>query len=290
MRNFNSILLLVLLSLIIVSCNPSVKDKETIETKQENVLERVLRTKKIRAAYTIYPPGCMKDKNTGKLYGIFVETLEKIGKELDIEIDWTEEVGWGTQIEGLNTNRYDMIGSSVWANPKRAKLAYLTKPLYYSPIVIFVRSNDNRWDNTTDWSVLNDPKIKISTIDGGTGEVIVKTEFPKATKVSLPQLTEFSQSFMDVVHKKSDLLLLEPYYGYKFLESNPKSIKNVSKGQPMRMFGNCYMFKIGEDEFQNMLNTIIEDLQNSGYIESLVKKYEEYPNTIVRVSKPYNYK
>ncbi|MEQ8473299.1 MAG: transporter substrate-binding domain-containing protein [Marinoscillum sp.] len=255
--------------------------------KEETVMDRVLRTKTIRAAYTIYPPGCMKDKETGELYGIFVETLEKVGQELNVEIEWTEEVGWGTQIEGLNTNRYDMMGSSVWANPKRAKLAYLSNPLYYSPISVFVREDDNRWDGTEDWSVLNDPSVKISTIDGGTGEVIVRNNFPNATKVSLPQLTEFSQSFMDVVHKKADLLFLEPYYGFKFEESNPNTIKNISEQNPLRMFGNCYMFKQGEDEFQNMLNAIVEDLQNSGYIESLIKKYEEYPNTIVRVSKPY---
>lgn len=280
-------LFILLVTLTFISCTSMNSGNGESSNKEETVMDRVLRTKTIRAAYTIYPPGCMKDKETGELYGIFVETLEKVGQELNVEIEWTEEVGWGTQIEGLNTNRYDMMGSSVWANPKRAKLAYLSNPLYYSPISVFVREDDNRWDGTEDWSVLNDPSVKISTIDGGTGEVIVRNNFPNATKVSLPQLTEFSQSFMDVVHKKADLLFLEPYYGFKFEESNPNTIKNISEQNPLRMFGNCYMFKQGEDEFQNMLNAIVEDLQNSGYIESLIKKYEEYPNTIVRVSKPY---
>jgi polar amino acid transport system substrate-binding protein len=279
----------LLISLSYTSCN--LRTDRSVEggSKHEKVIDRVIRTQTIRAAYTIYPPGCMKDRETGKLYGIFVETLEKIGQELDLKIEWTEEVGWGSQIEGLNTNRYDMIGSSVWANPRRAKFAYLSDPLYYSPISVFVRADDNRWDGTTDWSVLNDPSVKISTIDGGTGEVIVKNNFPKATMVSLPQLTEFSQSFMDVVHRKADLLFLEPFYGYKFLETNPNTIKDISGGNPLRMFGNCYMFKQGEDEFQQMLNVILEDLQNSGFIDNLIKKYEDYPNTIVRVAKPYNY-
>jgi len=288
MKSFFLFLSISLFSVFLSSCNLS-NNRDVNNPKEEKVIERVLKTKKIRAAYTIYPPGCMKDKDTGRLYGIFVETLEKVGKELDVEIEWTEEVGWGTQIEGLNTNRYDMMGSSVWANPKRAKLTYLSTPLYYSPISVFVRLEDKRWDGLTDWSILNDPAIKISTIDGGTGEVIVRNNFPNATKVSLPQLTEFSQSFMDVVHKKADLLFLEPFYGHKFLESNPNSIKDIAKNNPIRVFGNCYMFKQGEDEFQNMINTIIEDLHNSGFIESLIKKYEEYPNTIVRVVKPYKF-
>jgi len=279
--------LVALFFLSFLSCKLNRQDGNNMSIKDKKVIERVLETKTIKAAYTIYPPGCMKDKDTGKLYGVFVETLEKVGQELNMKIEWTEEVGWGTQIEGLKTNRYDMMGSSVWANPKRAKFAYLSKPLYYSPISIFVRKEDNRWDNAKSWSVFNDPSVKISTVDGGTGEVIVKNNFPKATKVSLPQMTEFSQSFMDVVHKKADILFLEPFYGFKFLESNPNSIKNIAVDRPLRMFGNCYMFKQGEDEFQNMINVVLEDLHNSGFIEDLIVKYEKYPHTIVRVQKPY---
>jgi polar amino acid transport system substrate-binding protein len=279
------ILILFISFLLFLGCKR--ENTNGFSTETTTVLDRVLESGKIRAAYTLYPPGCMKDKETGELYGVFVETIEKIGSEMNLEIEWVEEVGWGTQIEGLKTNRYDILGSSVWANPKRAKFAYLSDPLYYSPISVFVRENDNRWDNVESWSVLNSSEVKISTIDGGTGEVIVRNNFPKATKVSLPQMTEFSQSFMDVVHKKADLLFLEPYYGFKFLESNPNTIKDISKDKPLRMFGNCYMMKQGEDEFQNAINVIIEDLHNSGFIEDLIKKYEEYPNTIVRVSKPY---
>jgi ABC-type amino acid transport substrate-binding protein len=287
MKKYLFITTVLFLAFSLNSCKNNNNKQSRNSEKTKKVIDRVLETKTIRAAYTIYPPGCMKDKETGKLYGVFVETLEKIGQELNVKIDWVEEVGWGTQIEGLKTNRYDMMGSSVWANPKRAKFAYLSKPLYYSPISIFVRKDDNRWDNVESWSVFNDPKVRISTIDGGTGEVIVRNNFPKATRVSLPQMTEFSQSFMDVVHKKADLLFLEPFYGYKFSETNPNTIKNIAEKKPLRMFGNCYMFKQGEDEFQNMINIVLEDLQNSGFIEDLIKKYEKYPNTIVRVNKPY---
>jgi len=282
----NSKVIIILVAFIFFSSCKHENSNGT-NSKTKNVLEKVLETGKIRAAYTLYPPGCMQNKETGELYGIFVETIEKVGQEMNLEIEWVEPVGWGTQIEGLNNDRYDILGSSVWANPKRAKFAYLSDPLYYSPISVFVRKDENRWNDIESWSILNDSDIKISTIDGGTGEVIVRNNFPKATTIPLPQMTEFSQSFMDVVHKKADLLLLEPYYGFKFLESNPNSIKDISKGKPLRMFGNCYMIKQGEDELQKAINVIVEDLHNSGFIEDLVKKYEEYPNTIVRVSKPY---
>ena len=38
----------------------------------------------------------------------FVDVLNKIGENTGLKIEWTEEVGWGAQIEGLNADRYDI--------------------------------------------------------------------------------------------------------------------------------------------------------------------------------------
>jgi ABC-type amino acid transport substrate-binding protein len=250
-----------------------------------SLYEKVLKAGKIRAAYTIYPPGCFKDEN-GKLIGVFVETLEQAAKNLNLTVEWTEEVGWATQIEGLDNDRYDMIGSSVWTNPKRARLATLSTSLYYSPLYIYARKNDKFNDKTT-LEALNSPDVRISTVDGGTGETIAKIQFPEAQRISLPQMTDFGVSFMDVIHKKADIVIMEPFHAMKFLEANPGTIVNITPSEPLRVFGNSYMFKRGELEFQNMLNVTITDLLTSGFIEQLLSKYEHYPNTQLRVARPY---
>jgi polar amino acid transport system substrate-binding protein len=284
----NSLIGLITLILIasqFSSCNSGTNDN--VDQKKESVYDRVTTSGKIRAAYTIYPPGCMKD-STGKLSGVFVETLEEACKLLDLKVEWTEEVGWATQIEGLETNRYDMIGSSVWANPKRAKLSTLSNPLYFSPIYIYIRSNDNRFANLKSWAELNQENIRIATIDGGTGEQIAKSQFEKAQRIALPQLTDFGQSFLDVVHNKADIIFMEPFHASKFLESNPNSIKNiVHDGKPLRTFGNCYMFRRDEPAFEHMLNVVLQDLLNSGFVEQLIVKYEKYPHSYSRVTNPY---
>ena len=122
-------------SLIFLSFRPNVLSSESIPQKPISLYERVLKAGKIRAAYTIYPPGCFKNEK-GELKGVFIETLEQAAKNLNLTVEWTEEVGWATQIEGLDRDRYDMIGSSVWTNPKRARLATLSAPLYFSPLYI----------------------------------------------------------------------------------------------------------------------------------------------------------
>lgn len=285
-KSITKIIALVAIVAAFGSCNNQSATDKGDNNKTTSVYDRVIKSGTIRAAYTLYPPGCMKD-STGKISGVFVETLEEAAKLLDLKVEWTEEVGWATQIEGLETNRYDMIGSSVWANPKRAKLSTLTDPLYYSPIFIYTRANESRFGNLKSWEDLNNEKVKIATIDGGTGEQIAKSQFPKAQRVALPQLTDFGQSFLDVVHNKADIILMEPYHASKFLESNPNTIKNISVGKPLRTFGNCYMFKRNEPEFEHMLNVVLQDLLNSGYVEGLIKKYEKYPHSYSRVANPY---
>ena len=120
--------------LLLLTFRPNVLS-DSIPQQTPSLYDRVMKSGKIRAAYTIYPPGCFKNEK-GELKGVFVETLEQAAKNLNLSVEWTEEVGWATQIEGLDTNRYDMIGSSVWMNPKRARLATLSSPLYYSPLYI----------------------------------------------------------------------------------------------------------------------------------------------------------
>src|SRR5436305_11562808 len=116
------LMLVVLATSMLSGCN---RQGSGGQNGQETVYDRVIKSGKIRAAYLSYPPACIKDTTTGKLSGIFVETLEKAADNLGLKVEWTEEVGWGSQIEGLQADRYDIVGSPVWANPTRGKVAGL---------------------------------------------------------------------------------------------------------------------------------------------------------------------
>jgi len=97
------------------------------------------------------------------------------GRELRAESGMDRRGGWGAQIEGLEGDRYDIVGSPVWANPTRGKLTTMSIPVYYSGIGIYVRHNDDRF--TDDWSKINSPDVRIVTIDGETGDLIARTQF-----------------------------------------------------------------------------------------------------------------
>jgi ABC-type amino acid transport substrate-binding protein len=276
----SSLTLILLVTILFSGCTKT----GPTGTRGGSAYDRVIMAGKIRAAYLTYPPACMKDTNTGKLTGIFVQTLDRIGENLGLKIEWTEEVGWGSQIEGLAADRYDIVGSPVWANPTRGRLTTLSRPVYYSGIGIYVRQSDRRFDK--DWNTINSGEARIATIDGETGDLIARTQFPLAKRVSFPQLTDISQLFLEVSSDKADVFFAEPYFAYQYFKNNPRTVKNIAGEHPIRLLGNCYMFKKDEFQFKQMIDTALEDLLNSGYVEQLLKKYDG-GDTFYQVALPY---
>lgn len=281
---FKILLIAAFATLSFTSCNQGNKTKTEVQQKA-SIYSRVMQSNTIKCAFLNYPPACMKETKTGKMSGIFVDVLEKAASNLGMKIEWTEEVGWGSQIEGLDKDRYDLVGSPVWANPKRGKLTTLSIPVYYSGIGVYVRVNDNRFDK--DLSKINSKDIKVGTIDGETSDLIADNDFPIATKQSSPENTDISQKFLDLDKKSCDVVFAEPYFAYEYSKNNPGKIKNIAAENPIRLFGNVYMMKAGEWQLKQMLDVAIQDLINSGYVDKVIAKYEPSPNLFYRVAAPY---
>lgn len=255
-------------------------------SQEESVYDRVMRTGKIRCGYTIDPPGCLKDPNSGKLSGIGVDAIELVGKNLGLQVEWTEEVDWGTMIEGLQTNRYDLIATPIWPNSTRARVVDFSNPMYFSPIFAYARAGDRRFQSR-DLRQVDSSKFTIASIDGATPEVIAREDFPNAKLVSMPQHCQISQMLLTVSAGKADVTFVEPAVAAAFRVHNAGSIEKISTEQPVRIFPNCWAFKRGQIEFKSMIDTVLNQFLDNGSVDRLVAKYEPAPNTLFRVAAPY---
>src|SRR3989344_1969059 len=249
------------------------------------VYDRVMKSGVIRAGYIIYPPGSYKDPNTGKLSGVFVEALEGAASNMDLKVEWVEEVSWGSMIEGLNAGRYDLIGTQVWANSTRAKFVDFSVPLFYSGIGVFVRSNDDRFDG--DLSKINSSSVRIATIDGEMSAIIAKQDYPHAQTVSHPQLSDNSQILLDVATGKADVTFVEPYIADLFLANNAGTLRNLVIQRPIRIFPNTMLVPTGDIRFKTMLDTALTELLNTGYVDELMLKYVPTKGAFYPVDYPY---
>jgi len=282
MNTTKTILLVVVVSLVASFIGVKIFSGSTMQS--QDLLAKVLDKGEIRVGYVVYPPGMIKDANTGELSGIFHDALEEAGKNLGLKINWVEEVGWGTMIEGLNAGRYDMIGSPVWPNSSRAKNVDFTIPLNYSAVGVYTRSGDNRF---ADLTRINNGNITIATIDGEMSSFIAKATFPNAKVISLPQDSQVSQLLLNVRTGKADVTFVETAIAEEFLAQNPGSVQNIVPNNPVRSFGNTMLVPKNQDGFKSMINSALEELFNSGTVDVLIDKYEKYPGSFYRATKPY---
>ncbi|MGD2085599.1 MAG: ABC transporter substrate-binding protein [Candidatus Aminicenantes bacterium] len=260
-------------------------DSATKTSREESLYDRVMRTGEIRASYADYPPYCIKDPKTRKLSGIMVEALNEAAKRLKLNVNWKEEVGWGTIFEGLKSNRYDVFGAGVWRNASRGKVSDFSRPMFYNVILLYGHPNETRFSENLE--EINNPSVRISTQDGAMDDLIAKSDFPKAKRVSLPQLSQWTDVLLNITTGKADITFAEPGAVNLFLEKNPGTLKELLPDRPIRFFGTCFAFKLGEIEFKTMLDSALEEIINDGTFEKIIRKYEKHPGEVYRVAKPY---
>lgn len=276
------LLSLILPAAFLAGCSTGVKQASSEKT----VYQQVMRAGTIRCAYLVDPPGCLKDPNTRKLTGIGVEAMELVGKKLGLKVAWTEEVSWGTMLEGLESGRYDIIATPIWPNASRARVADFTKALYFSPVFAYAKVGSPLL-KTTNIETLNSPKHSVVSIDGATPEVIAREDFPAARLVALPQQCEIAELLLSVSSGKGELTFAEPAAVARYAKFNPNTVERIPTGAPLRVFPDCWAIKRGQMEFKSMVDTTIDQLNNSGVIAKLISKYEPAPNTLFRVAPPY---
>ncbi len=254
---------------------------------QNTIYDRVIASGTLKACYVVYPPSMIKDPNTGKLSGVSVDVLEQAAKNLGLKLSWDYEVNYGDMIEALNTNKCDVIGSALWGNSNRGKSTEFIEPLFYSPVVAYVRSNDSRFD--TNITIANDKSYKLATIDGSTPQVIASKQFPDAETLQLPQGSDISLLLTNVAEGKADMTFVEPKIAVQYEKNNPGKLKPVVGAKPVAVYPDAFMVKKGEFELKSTLDGAVRELSYGGFISDVIDRYEKsFPGAFYKTLMPYS--
>jgi ABC-type amino acid transport substrate-binding protein len=252
---------------------------------KESTYDRVMRTQTIRCGYLLWNPVLIKDPNTGQLSGIFYDYLEGLGKALHLKIEWTEEMGWGDFPAALRSGRIDAMCAGGWANSTRARVIDFVRPIFYQTMYAYARVDDKRFDNNL--GAINDPSVTIITVEGATGSVVAAQDFPKAKNMQLPEMTSFADSFVSLVGGKGDVVITQSSTGIQYDAANPGKIRRIPATAPLRFFGTRIAIDAGQERFRRMLDFASDEMLASGEIEKIIEKYDNNPDSILRVALPY---
>jgi len=250
---------------------------------KESVFDHVVRTGTIDCGYAMWSPMLYKDLNTNKIEGVTYDLMEEIGKRLDLKINWAEETGWGTIIEGLHTHRYDMICTAIGVISARAKFMDFSTPLYYSPIYFVARQDDKRFDK--DISSVNNKNYRIATLDGDASSSLAKQNFPEAMTSAMPQTSDYSLLLKEVESKKADVTIITPETFLEYDHNNPKKLKILNKNNPV-LAPVALGIPLNEPALKRMIDIVVTEMLLDGTVDRILKKYERQAGTFLRVANP----
>ncbi len=251
---------------------------------KESAFQRVMRTRVLRCGYVTYFPGLVKDVNTGQFTGFDYDIVTSIAGYLNLKVEWAEEVGWGTALEGLRTNRYDALCVGMWNKPVYNQHALYVIPNFYQPVFAVTRQDETRFDSDLD--AINDPNVKIAAIDGDAPVFIAAEDYPKATVWTVPNMTEFSQVMEEVKSRKADVTMVDAPTFAEYNTKNPGQVKLVQTNNPIRIMPCSMAVSLGEHDFKALFDSAIEYLVLSGRMDKILNKYDKTPNSFIRHKKP----
>lgn len=290
MSKFSTVLLSVVLSIVAAIITiKTVSPKASAITQNpehESVYGRVMNAKTIRCGYLVRPPFFVKDPNTKALSGIFYDITEELGKRLSLKINWVEETTPAEFIVGLENDRFDTVCHGVWSNAQRARVIDFSNPVLYDVVGVFSRGDDQRFQGKT-LQELNVPDLKFSVMEGSPTQNLTELNFPKAQKVTTPQGTTPAQVALDLTAGKTDLALYPLSEGILFETNNPGKIHPLASAGSLGAFSMSYPLRRGQDEFRQMINNALLDIENQGVIDKILSRYSAYNDVIKKVDHGY---
>lgn len=241
--------------------------------KYDSAYARVQQTNKIRCGYITWKPYFyLNDPNDPSTKtGIVYDLMNEIGKTLDLQIEWTEEISWGTIGEGFKTGRYDMACITMWPDAPKYKNFLLTRPLYYSAIYPWVRVDDSRFDGNV--QKINAADVKVGAVDGAFTYNLAKEHFPLAEVVALPPSAQGAEYYMMVSTGKADVISTDQDEIAPFISANPGKIRQVKNVEPLRLYPHVLGIPADSPQMKMMIDSTLNFLIDNGYMEQLSKKY-----------------
>jgi len=243
-------------------------ENEEVNGKYKDVLDRIEKTKTLRIGFTSYVPALMYDKDNNNFSGIFYDIIIKISKKYGWRVRWTEEIGYGVITDGLNNNRFDIFGSTVWPTPERKPKADFSVSLYKSSTFIWVRPDYNK----TDAEIRDNTNARVAVKENDITDSIAKSDFPNNRQVRVPQLSNTTDVLKFVAEGRADFTFVEPCLAEHFNKTSEIKLVATSKN-PIRVYDNTFIFKHGEARLKRLLNKELELMKQSGEIKRLIEKY-----------------
>lgn len=258
MKSFISLFLIVI---FLVSCQP-IQNKDS----SNNSLDRIIDQKVLKVGYIVFPPAISKDPNTNELSGHFVDTINEIADQINVEVEFIE-TEWSTFTLDLNSNRFDVSIAPTFITIPRAKEVTFSDPLFYAGNSAIVKTGETRFSSIES---IDKEGVTVAVTIGEAGQEYADKNFTKATIKKFPN-TNQATTFQTVISGQADIALGDAYATSQFA-SNNLQVEDLFKSNPYNLTPVAWAIKKGNTQLLEFVNQSISVLDSQGKLIEFEKK------------------
>jgi polar amino acid transport system substrate-binding protein len=231
-----------------------------------DVLDEILKRGVLRVGME---PGYMPFEMTnqrGEIIGFDVDVAKRMANAMGVKLELVS-TAWDGIIPALLTDKFDIIMSGMTLTQERNLSVNFANPYIVVGQTILIRKEIA--DDVKTYRDLNDPKYRVSSKLGTTGEQAVKRMIPKAEYVSFE--TE-QEAVLDMLNGKVHAVVYDlPLLAITNAQRNDGSL--VFLDQPFTHEPLAWAVRRGNPDFLNWLNHFLNQIKNDGTYDQIYHKW-----------------
>ena len=234
------------------------------------VAEDVLQTIQKRGTLLVgleagYMPFEMRDKK-GQIVGFDVDMTTAMAKAMGVKIKYVN-TNWEGIIPALLTKKFDIIASGMTITQGRNMRVNFASP--YITVGQTVVLNKKWAKKIKSYRQLNNPKYKVASKLGTTGEQAVKRMIPRAKYISYE--TE-QEGMLDVMNGRVDAFIYDLPFNAIMSSSKAKGkVKHLDTPFTFEPLG--WAIRKNDPDFLNWLNNFMHQVRNDGTYDKIYAKW-----------------
>jgi polar amino acid transport system substrate-binding protein len=275
------VLPLVLLGIVLMSGTAPAGQEN--EAGQSPVLQRIMNSGVLRVGVNpLFKPFSFQDKN-GNRVGVDVDVAGLLAKKLGVKLEVVVPGSFGELIPMLTGNKIDLIAAGMSITFKRAKVIDFTEPYFYTGLSILLNKASSARlgiSAVPDYQAMlrelgqngKLSRLKIAVTRGKAPQQVVPRFFPGAKVIAYPSNEEAAAATLE---GEADIMVHDEIFLKVWLKEHAGEAKFRLTVLDPPFKPDFYAMAIakGNQEFLNMLNVFILELQANSQLEQFMGRY-----------------
>ena len=167
---------------------------------QQSTLQKVLSSGTLRVGTTgDYNPMTIFDTATNSYKGYEIEAAQKLAADLGVKLEFVR-TDWKTLIQGLTSDKYDILMSGTSFSVARLKVVAFSQP--YNTYYMVGLALKEKADAFKSWDDVNKKEVKVAVTLGTNFEGIAREVLPNSTLV---RIEAPAREYQEILAGRSDI-------------------------------------------------------------------------------------